>query len=318
MNWDEVLSLGEKQRLAIARLLHHSPKFAILDECSSAISSEMERRLYKICKDNNITYITIAHRPSLRAYHDLMLAIGDGKQGFKLATIKADESLIADTLAMAKASIVSEEDRQQMKMHSTARSAPYSEIAETKPMPKERSTLMRLARLIKIAVPHRWWLKLAVIGGLIGGQTINEDYLMRNTGRMFGCLMTADRHGMLILARNAALGAFSQCVIWELLRYMQQELGTELAEKVWRNIMARYMKDNNFYRVPHIDARCVVLILPKVCSVLTAFAFRLQDAEMRICDDIYGVLLHAFHQLSVGVLRPFSKLGWFTYRISQV
>lgn len=39
---------------------------------------------------------------------------------------------------------------------------------------------------------------------------------------------------------------------------------------------------------------------------------------MRICDDIYGVLLHAFHQLSVGVLRPFSKLGWFTYRIGQL
>ena len=47
---------------------------------------------------------------------------------------------------------------------------------------------------------------------------------------------------MLVLVRNAALGAFSQCLVWECLRYMQQELGTELAEKVWRNIMARYMK----------------------------------------------------------------------------
>ena len=34
-----------------ARLLHHKPKYAILDECSSAISAEMERRLYRICME---------------------------------------------------------------------------------------------------------------------------------------------------------------------------------------------------------------------------------------------------------------------------
>jgi ABC-type transport system involved in cytochrome c biogenesis ATPase subunit len=36
---------------AQARLLHHKPKYAILDECSSAISAEMERRLYRICME---------------------------------------------------------------------------------------------------------------------------------------------------------------------------------------------------------------------------------------------------------------------------
>jgi ABC-type uncharacterized transport system fused permease/ATPase subunit len=61
--WEDELSLGEKQRLAIARLIHHKPRFAILDECSSAITSEMEERMYAICAQWNITYITIAHRP---------------------------------------------------------------------------------------------------------------------------------------------------------------------------------------------------------------------------------------------------------------
>eukprot|EP01047_Picozoa_sp_COSAG01_P009338 COSAG01_NODE_381_length_17848_cov_10.220338_26_plen_59_part_01 len=30
INWEEELSLGEKQRLAIARLIHHKPQFAVL------------------------------------------------------------------------------------------------------------------------------------------------------------------------------------------------------------------------------------------------------------------------------------------------
>jgi ABC-type uncharacterized transport system fused permease/ATPase subunit len=37
-------------------------------ECTSAVTADMERRLYKICLENAITYITIAHRPALRAF----------------------------------------------------------------------------------------------------------------------------------------------------------------------------------------------------------------------------------------------------------
>ena len=134
---------AEKQRLAIARLLLQKPRFCILDEvkktrksmcststhdcfvatrsnalvefadlqCSSAISDEMTRRLYEVCKEQKCAYITIAHResgcassrfrfpsrcrslkavsqqqhllchdrpgPALKAYHDRVLSIGD-------------------------------------------------------------------------------------------------------------------------------------------------------------------------------------------------------------------------------------------------
>lgn len=90
VNWEQTLSLGETQRLAMARLFYHQPMFAILDECTSAVSQLMERNLYDICQDRGITCITISHRPALIAYHDLKLEL-DGNGGYNLETISHSE-----------------------------------------------------------------------------------------------------------------------------------------------------------------------------------------------------------------------------------
>jgi ATP-binding cassette, subfamily D (ALD), peroxisomal long-chain fatty acid import protein len=80
--WKDVLSGGEKQRMAIARLLYHEPRYAFLDEGTSAVSSDVEGILYETAKEKGITLITISTRASLRKYHEYNLILGLGEDGF--------------------------------------------------------------------------------------------------------------------------------------------------------------------------------------------------------------------------------------------
>ena len=88
-DWIDVLSGGEKQRIAMARLFYHKPQFAILDECTSAVSVDVEGYMYEYCKQVGITLFTVSHRKSLWKYHDYYLRM-DGRGSFEYQPIDKD------------------------------------------------------------------------------------------------------------------------------------------------------------------------------------------------------------------------------------
>lgn len=55
----------------MARLFYHAPQFAILDECTSAVSVDVEGSMYQYCRESNITLFTVSHRKSLWVYHEV-------------------------------------------------------------------------------------------------------------------------------------------------------------------------------------------------------------------------------------------------------
>eukprot|EP00405_Crypthecodinium_cohnii_P048577 CAMPEP_0206605648 /NCGR_PEP_ID=MMETSP0325_2-20121206/50590_1 /ASSEMBLY_ACC=CAM_ASM_000347 /TAXON_ID=2866 /ORGANISM="Crypthecodinium cohnii, Strain Seligo" /LENGTH=649 /DNA_ID=CAMNT_0054121331 /DNA_START=44 /DNA_END=1991 /DNA_ORIENTATION=- len=79
--WADELSLGEQQRLSVARILVNKPEFVILDEITSANDLQHEEVLYRLIQNCCRSFVSVGHRESLLQFHARRLKLKGEDEG---------------------------------------------------------------------------------------------------------------------------------------------------------------------------------------------------------------------------------------------
>lgn len=84
-DWSKVLSVGEQQRIAFARILLNEPRVVFLDESTSAMDEGLELMLYRLLRDElpQTIVVSVSHRDTVEQHHDRQLALL-GSGGWRL------------------------------------------------------------------------------------------------------------------------------------------------------------------------------------------------------------------------------------------
>ncbi len=92
-DWAKVLSPGEQQRIAFARVLLTKPKAVFLDEATSALDPGLEYTLYKLVRSElpDTIVVSVSHRPSVEQHHERQLEMLGGGE-WRLGRVQGDET----------------------------------------------------------------------------------------------------------------------------------------------------------------------------------------------------------------------------------
>lgn len=313
INWQEEISLGEQQRLAIARLLYHKPKFAILDECTSGCSAAIENELYAIASELSISVITISHRPALLAYHDRMLAIGDGKQGWTLTDVDRSKYQLSVQEATARARKAAVASQQQAAVaHVETRSAPYESLHKRKTQSEleirsKGNAFSRFMSVMAIGLPNGRGRLLLLLAVLVV-KTRVEVSATKILGEMMGCLVSG-AEAMWRYWVGMSIGNGAVIVgLRQIMNYLTRSLHSDMKVNISNRLMELYFKNRTFYNSSNIDKRISNPEM-RMADDVRDFSENLAEAFEEIASPLIDMAVFSF---SLRTMLGTNGLGWIT------
>ncbi|KAK8501359.1 hypothetical protein V6N12_021054 [Hibiscus sabdariffa] len=324
VNWGDELSLGEQQKLGMARLFYHKPKFAILDECTSAVTTDMEERFCTKIRAMGTSCITISHRPALVAFHDVVLSL-DGEGGWKVHYRREDSSLQSeggidltelsvtdrqnDAITVQRAFTTAKKDfafsnpQTQSYVSDLIAASPSSSHDVKFPVLPQlqrvpRVLPLRVAAMFKVLVPtlfDKQGAQLLAVAFLVVMRTWLSDRIALLNGRTVKYVLQQDKAGFIRLMGTSVLQSVASAFIAPSLRHLTVTLALGWRIRLTQHLLKNYLRNNAFYQVFHLSSKKI-------------------DADQRITDDLEK-LTTDLSGLVTGMVKPSVDILWFTWRM---
>lgn len=325
INWGDELSLGEQQRLGMARLFYHKPKFAILDECTSAVTTDMEERFCAKVRAMGTSCITISHRPALVAFHDIVLSL-DGEGGWRVHHKRDDESseitevesnMIkssdkhrrSDAMTVQRAFAPTKKDtaftgtKAQSYVPEVLRKSPVVDHEVPLPVVPQmkntpRALPLRVAAMFKILVPallDKQGAQLFAVALLVISRTWISDRIASLNGTSVKYVLEQDKAAFIRLTGISVLQSAASSVVAPSLRYLTARLALGWRIRLTQHLLKNYLRKNAFYKVFNMSGENV-------------------DADQRITHDVEK-LTSDLASLVTGMVKPSVDILWFTWRM---
>ncbi|XP_042485644.1 ABC transporter D family member 1 [Macadamia integrifolia] len=324
INWGDELSLGEQQRLGMARLFYHKPKFAILDECTSAVTTDMEERFCAKVRAMGTSCITISHRPALVAFHEMVLSL-DGEGGWTVCHKREDSPLPIEAELEETKSI--ETDRQSDAMtvqrafatigkdtaFSNSKAQSYvAEVIAMSPTVDQKESLsvvpqlqttsralpLRVAAMFKVLVPtllDKQGAQLFAVALLVMSRTWISDRIASLNGTSVKFVLEQDKAAFIRLTGISVLQSAASSFVAPSLRYLTARLALGWRIRLTQHLLKNYLRKNTFYKVFNNSAKDI-------------------DADQRITHDVEK-LTTDLSGLVTGMVKPSVDILWFTWRM---
>lgn len=306
LDWGEVLSLGEQQRLGLARLFHAKPRVAILDECTSAVTMAMEQKLCAELRSSGCSCVTISHRPALVAVHQLNLAL-DGKGGFRIrelnehTTVETEEGLGATlkTPGLRNEEAVYSRVLARAPPAKQAVVAPVSTVTPAQPT-GTGTRLHRIRQLLRILVPSIWGADgrgLLLLTGVIVCRTWLSDRIAHLNGQTMRHIIGQDRRQFAMLLGGSLVQAAAQAVLAPSMLSLAEAVALTWRGRLTDHISNLYFRARGYYSMPNLHG--------------------MSDADQRIVEDV-PKLSTTLAALFPGLVKPIVDIAWFSVRMWQL